>query len=799
MLEVGKNSRFLVKWKTNIYDFSKEKENEIKSLFAKKYGIDKDHVKVVPEFIIIDKQGNEIDMAKDVITNIQDPKFQIKLFKEYLDINNIEGYDFDTICKIDSELNGLIDYGVYDKYRRYSIKWIRWSNFLSYGSDNYLDFTQFNGLTLLNGKNQVGKTTISNDLIHFLLFGTTNKTKTQSEIFNRYLPDETNVTVEGCITIEGEDYVIKRTLSRPSYKKRTTKSKVTQKVEYYKIVGGTEEELVDYIEDQKDESSVKTNKIIKEAIGNESDFDLIMSITESNLDSLIEKKEAERGRILSRWIGMLPLEVKDTLARDKFNQEVKPFLVSNRYDKETLQNEIESFETVIKELIKTNDKYTNEVKALDTEIENLEKTLTTLASSKSVIDENLLKIDITSLNKKMDDITASGKLKSDEISSIDKELKELGDINFSVEEYDNINKDLAKSNIEKGRLSAEYKQLKHEIEHLKKSEFCPTCGKKLDNVDNTKQIAEKEKQLEKVISEGKTLSSHIEECEKKIETLKSDREKYDRKNKISTKKVALQLNLEQLRNSWKEYNSTKTEYKKNSEAIDKNNNIELQIRNTDIILKGKRNNRDVDIRSITENEASMNKYSENIAERKKLIKTINDEEILIKNWKIYIELVGKNGISKMVLRRSLPIINAKLREVLSDVCDFDVEVSINEKNEVNFYLIKDNVVADICSGSGFEKTAASLALRFVLGSISTIPRLNYVTLDEVWGRVEESNYEPIHSLLDKMLKEYDFLLLVSHQDQIKNWCEKSLIAEKNKNISSVRVAAIRVDILPSLK
>lgn len=791
MLNVGKNSRFLIKWKTNIYDFSKEKENEIKVAFAKKYGIEKEHVKVVPEFIIVDKEGNELDMAKDVITNIQDPKFQTKLFKEYLDINNIEGYDFDIICKIDSELNGLIDYTVYDKYRRYSIKWVKWSNFLSYGRDNFLDFTQFNGLTLLNGKNQVGKTTVSNDLIHFLLFGSTNKTKTQAEIFNRHLPEETNVTVEGCITIDGEDYVIKRTLSRPALKKRTAKSKVTQKVEYYKIVGDSEEELVEYIEDQKDESSVKTNKIIKEAIGNESDFDLIMSITESNLDSLIEKKEAERGRILSRWIGMLPLEAKDSLAREKFNQEIKPFLASNTYNKESLNNEIESFKTMVQELIKSNDKYSKENETFEKEIENIEKLLNTLSMSKTQIDKNLLKVDITSLKKKMNDITASGKEKSNEINEIENELKEIGEVEFSVEEYDKINKDIANANVEKGRLGAEYRQLKHEIEHLKKSEFCPTCGKKLDNIDNSKQIADKENKLKEITEEGRILSENIDRFQKKLESMKNDRERYDRKNKISTKKVALQLNLEQLRNSWKECNNIVNEYKKNSEAIDKNNEIDILIRNNEIILKGKRSGREVNLKTIIENEGLINKYNEGITERIKLIKTIDEEEKLVKHWRIYMDLVGKNGISKMVLRRSLPIINAKLKEVLSDVCDFDVEVYVNEKNEVNFYIVKDGIKADIGSGSGFEKTAASLALRFVLGSISTIPRLNYVTLDEVWGRVEESNYEPIHSLLDKMLKEYDFLLLVSHQDQIKNWCEKSLIAEKKSNVSAIRIASNR--------
>ena len=788
---VGKNARFLVSWKVSPYDFTKERENEIKSKFAAKYGIDRNHIKVVPEFILLDPDGKELTVAKDVITNIQDPSFQVKLFKEYLDINKIEGYDFDFICNIDNELNALIDYNAYEKYCKYSIKWIKWSNFLSYGKDNFMDFTQFNGLTLLNGRNQVGKTTVSNDLIHFLLFGNTDKTKTLSDVFNRHLPEETQVTVEGCINIEGEDYIISRTLTRPALSRRTSKSKVTQKVEYYRLVGGSKEELSEYAEDLVGESTTKTNKIIKDTIGNESDFDLIMSITESNLDSLIEKKEAERGRLLARWIGMLPIETKDQLAREKFNLSIKPSLISNRYNSETLKLEIESYKTMINELVKSIERYKNESEQLQKDVANDEDMVKALMNAKMSVDKSLLKVDITTLNAKMDKLKSGGVSKANEIKTIDSTLAEIGDINFSVEEYDKLNDTLNKLNSEKGLLTDEYKRLSHDIEVLKKSEFCPTCGRKLDNVDNSDKIKECEDRLADVTKLGKAVANNIKETTASIEAMKGFREKYETKNKLSAKKVAIQLNLEQLRNEWKDCNSILKEYNRNSEAINKNNETDIKIRNLEVGIKGKRSAYETNIRAIADNEHTIKKYENEINQRNELIVKIAEEEKVLRNWKIYLDMVGKNGISKMVLRRALPIINAKLKEVLSEVCDFDVEISINDKNEINFFIIKDGVIADICSGSGFEKTATSLALRFVLGSVSMIPRLNYVTLDEVWGRVEEGNYDNIKTLLEKMLTEYDFLLLVSHQDQIKNWCEKALIAEKTNNVSHVRVATTR--------
>ena len=160
-LNIGQNAILTIEWNVRPVDFSREKELNIIETVASKYGVPKEHVKVVPNFITINNKGEEVALTNDTIQNIQDPKFQQHLFKVYLDENGIEDYDFDELIKIDSQINSLIDYEVYDKSKRYEIKWIRWSNFLSYGDDNFFDFTQLNGLVLLNGEpaNQSGKST----------------------------------------------------------------------------------------------------------------------------------------------------------------------------------------------------------------------------------------------------------------------------------------------------------------------------------------------------------------------------------------------------------------------------------------------------------------------------------------------------------------------------------------------------------------------------------------------------------------------------------------------------------------
>ena len=787
MIDVRPKSKIHMHWKVSPYDYSKEKLNSLEAAISKKYGIPKDKVKVIPEFIMVNTDGEKVSINEEIIQNIQDPVFQVQLFKEWLEMNKITDCDFDLIKKIDSEINARIDYQVYDKYKRYSIKWLRWDNFLSYGAGNVFDFTDIGRLVLLSSEpaNQGGKTTFCIDLIRFLLFGTSTRYRTQAELFNQHIPEATTLTAEGCITIDGVDYVIKRTVSRPALERRTDKSKTVQKVEYYKIVGGNKEELEDYIDNQQEANNVETNRVIKEAIGRESDFDLIMSVTDKTLDDLVEKKETERGRLLARWIGLLPIEEKDKLAREKFNQEIKPFLLSNQYNTETLLQEIQAYEINIKTLKGDNKRYKAENKTLDKEIETLEGTKATLLSSKKTIDENLLKIDITTLKRQIDNCITEGKKKAEELEAIDKELKEIGEIDFSVEEFDKLQEDLVRLNGERVLVGERYKTTNHNIQHLKSSEVCPTCGRKLDNVDNTAKIKELEAELAKIEEEGKKKRTEIDDITKKIESKKKDRELYTRKTTISMQKSALEVTRERLRGEYKEKNQLLKEYNENSEAIEKNNKIDMDIRNTDIIINGKRNTRDTNLSYISKNDTEVKNEEKQIADRKEIIAKIKEEEVLVKNWKIYIELVGKNGISKMVLRRTLPIINARLSQLLNDVCDFDVEVGIDAKNDVTFYLIKDGVYKNLHGGSGFELTAAALALRSVLADMSTIPRCGTLVLDEVWGRVSKENYDNMKNLITKIAQSYDSMILISHLDEIRDWCQNHIVVRKENNVSTL--------------
>lgn len=788
MININNKSKIKVHWKVSPYDFSKEKFNTLLNKLSKKYSLSKDRINIVVEPIMLNEKGEKISINNDIV-NIQKPEFHLKLFKDFLSSNDIIDYDFELIKKIDSDINSKIDYNSYDQFRRYSINWIKWDNFLSYGEDNYFEFNKLNGLVLLNGEpaNQSGKTTFAIDLIHFLLFGKTSKSATLEKIFNKHIPEATKMVVEGSLTIDGENFIIKRELTRTSLDKRNSKSRTTQKVSYYKVINDVLEELEEYVEDQQEESSIKTNKVIKEAIGNESDFDMIICATSSNLDELIEKKDTERGRLLSRWIGLIPIEEKDKIAREKFNSDVKPYLVSNQYNTEQLNQEIEAYKINIDTLKKEITKFIKENKTIDSNIENLERCKNALIESKIAVDTNVLKIDINTLNKSIENILNEGKLKNEKLASVQKELDEVGDLDFSIDEYDELVKLSGELSGDIKLHRQKYLLCEQNIKNIKESEICPTCKRKYDNVDNTEIISKLEKEKEDLIVTGKQLAQQHKDVDKRVEQMKEKRELYTKKTINQGVKASLEVQILNLRNDYKDKRDLLNDYNKNHEAIDKNNKLDIEIYNTDVNIKNLRNTKETNIRYIESKTNEISNFNKNIEDRLLIIKKIEEETKLLRHWRLYLDMVGKNGISKMVLRKTLPIINAQITNLLCDVCDFNVEITITDKNDIMFYLVKDGIKSDLTSGSGFERTAAALALRTVLGNISSLPKINFLIADEVMGRVAKENYDNMKTLYEKMLVNYDFIIQISHLDEIKDWHNHIVTVTKTNNVSKINI------------
>lgn len=790
-IEIGEKAKVNLKWNVRPVDYSHEAEESLISKFAEKYGISKKNVQVEPVFISKTDDGTIVPITDGLIGNMYDPKYQQGLFHDYIEDLDSPDIDFDKIIEIDESINVNIDYESYDKRKKYTIKWIKWSNFMSYGKDNFFDFTKLNGIVLLTSEpaNQGGKSTFCLDLLRFLLFGKVTSREddwTLARAFNDYLPEETEVSVEGCFEIDGQDYVIKRCINRPQLKKRTDKSKVSQTVSYYRYVNDEYIALEDS-ENMEGDNSRETNALIKEAIGNERDFDLMICVNDANLKGLISLKDTERGRLISRWVGLLPLEEKDKIAREKFNTEIMKNMMSSRYTKVEVEEKNKTLIQDNKDYAEAVVEFEKQVKKSEKEIARYSKERDALLQSKAKIDDNLLNVDINTVEAEIKSITEEGKNKRAELKAKEAELKEFKNVAFNEEEYKKADELCTKLGKELAVLREKAKAAKSAVKNLKESEYCPTCGAKLKNVDNTKAIQEKQKEFDKLVEEGKSKLSEVETAEKNKEKLSKLRDDYNKKVRLELIIDKLSVDIANLLASHKEKTRIISDVKANKDAIKKNNETDASIRVLDENMKVETKRCDGIKEQIAANNAAIKVNEKTIEENKRLISVLEKEEREIKHWRVYLEMVGKKGVSKNVLRKALPLINGELKGMLNGVCDFDVEVIIDDRNDVAFLIKHNGRARKLGSGSGFEQTVASLALRSVLSRISSFSKPSFVVFDEILGGVADENYESMKLLYDKIVKDYAFILQISHLKAIYEWHDHFIKIRKTNDVSIVEL------------
>lgn len=770
-------------------DMNPSKLQSLRREVANKYNVPLRNVVINQKPIMVDEEGKPISLTSDIITSIQDPKFQQNLFKEYVELKKIENVDMNMILDIDNRVNAFVDFDSYSKYKSYKFKYVKWKNFLSYGEDNYIDFTKLHGLVLLcgNPQNQSGKTSLARNLLRFALFGRSEKTPNLASVFNEYIPKATEMCVEVGIEIEGDDYVIKRTVTRPALAKRTAKSKCKQSVEYYKVVNND----LELIENCEAENTQQTNNIIRDSIGSLEDFDLIVSATAKTLGDLFTMGQTDQGKLFSRWLGLLSLEEKEAIAKDIYKKNIEPTLLSNKYNKTTLEEEIKDMKTVIKDNEESVIKLEKDISEKNKELTELNENKVKVMSERKEVKESLIKTDVATVEHNIEIVTQKLTNERAKFTQEKTEWSKVKDSTFDIEDYNKKKTEKIDIVGKNGGIKQEILLLKKNIEHLNQlieQKVCPNCGNEVDIKLQNEVIATENKKIEALIAEGIENKKKIEEIDKEIFKLEENRENVNKTNHLKLSMTALHTQIENYKLQIEALNKTKQEIDTNKDNILFNNEIGNKIRLIDENIRAITNVKEAHIRSIQSCKDENTRYNKEIKIREDLIAKLTEEEKVIRSWAIYKELIGKNGILKIVLRRALPIINNEISVLLNGLVDFDVVLSISEDNKVCIDLVHDGVSMSVGrAASGYEETMASLALRSALATVSSFAKPNLLVLDEIFGATGSSHYDDIRELLNRIMKNHDFVIDITHNEMITDWHNQIIEVVKENNISKLTV------------
>jgi DNA repair exonuclease SbcCD ATPase subunit len=768
-IEEYENPYVQVIWEDTPENFTQERIKSVKQYFTKKYNTT--NVNVITK----SKQSEEVIQTVDVSFNIMDKNYQRELIKSMLESKGSMDL-YDSIISIDGAVDNklLVEDVELTPFKKWFIKKIHFSNFLSYGDNQVLDFEKCNGITVVESDppNFGGKTVLTVDLLMFLFFNTTSKTQKAEEIFNRFR-DSNKVSVRGEIVIDGDEYIVSRNIERKKAKSGDWNVK-TELDFLKKLPDGSYQNFTG-------EQRRETEKFIKNSIGEMDDFLMTILTTSSNLEELIDSKPTARGQVLSRFMGLEFLKRKEEAAKEIYSEFSKGML-SNVYNSETLKQEITTSQKQIITVKQSDENLEKELKDVSDRLSRGQEYKDGLLNAKfSDIDQELLSLNPLSLKSEISNVEGECEKIEQQIKSV--VVKEPTQY-YHEDKHDVVRREISDVNIQIAQIEIQIEGLEKLKSEVSGGIKCEHCGIELMNAAITQaKIAELDGFIVQK-DEKLKLMQDLTVKEQGFTQLKKEFDEYE-KNKLIREKYEVSLEATKLR--LERVKDKLRRYEESQEKIKKNQELEAQILKAQLRIDELINQKRGFERQQVQNANQIQNFEDKISKNTDLITKIGQEFEREKVYKLYLELYGKNGISKIIMKTMMPVINQELQRLLQDSCYFNLEIRINDKNEVEFIMIDNSTGVEklMASGSGYERTIASMALRSVLSKICSLPKPNVIVWDEVFGKISNENLELVGEFFSKIKDYFEKIFVITHNPLVSNWADNIVKIKKDDNVSNV--------------
>ena len=744
----------------------------------------------------VDRRDRVRGEQQIVIGDVNDTDYQYELIEDYLKRNHtLTDEMLIKIKKLNEDINDELPPARVKRNIDWKLKHFEFSNMFCYGENNVVDFTQLNGIVGMFAPNASGKSTLL-DALSFCLFDMTSRTSKAASVLNN---KKKNFNCKVNFEVSGLDYYIER--------KATTRSRdghVKVDVNFWMVDDGGD--IISLNGDQRRTTNYNINRVI----GTYEDFILSTLSTQNNFTVFIDKTQKERKELLATFMGT---DIFDSLyqsANDKISETQTLLRDFNKIDYGKMLADLQK-ETTISEVKQTNllTKKDNETKTyndLNSQIINL--TIQLKPVDDTIRDIGVLKKEKFN-NKELLNTTHKDEnnvaTEQYDLSQVIRDL-ELKVVTYESENVQEKYAELEKLEQERDIFGVELDKLKADVRvkldkidklgNLKWDESCGYCMSNPFTLDaiETKKNLNKDVELSKEYMETKKgMDNQIE----KMFKIRAFKEELDEANsKLNESKLrednlnySLQYINERKQNIENQIESISSEiqrYKDQENNIKYNKKIKIKITKKELGLS------DVDDRiselndDITEVHSDIKVNDNEMRNINKKIKEIQELEKQNQAYHYYLDAVRRDSIPYELLEKAIPTIEGEVNNILSQLVDFQLSLEMDGKN------INSNIVYDDLNqwplelSSGMERFISSLAMRVGLINVSNLPRSNFLAIDEGWGTMDSDNINSVYNLFQYLKAQFQFALIVSHVDSMRDAVDTLLEISKDSDFSSIK-------------
>tara|TARA_R100001591_G_scaffold3206_1_gene7679 strand:+ start:1155 stop:4304 length:3150 start_codon:yes stop_codon:yes gene_type:complete len=731
-----------------------------------------------------------------VIGDVNDTDYQYELIEDYLKRNHaITDETLVKIKKLNEEINNELPPARVKRNINWKLKHFEFSNMFCYGENNYVDFTQLDGIVGMFAPNASGKSTLL-DALSFCLFDITSRTTRAASVLNNR---KNNFYCKVNFEVGGLDYFIERKAS-----KRARDGHVKVNVNFWMI--DDKGQTISLNGDQRR----TTNYNINQVVGTYEDFILSTLSTQNNFTVFIDKTQKERKELLSTFMGT---DIFDSLyqsANDKISETQTLLRDFSKVDYSKNLAELQKETTLLQvkqtDLLSKKEKQVEKQNKLNTKIINLTKKL-------KIVDDNIQ--DIDKLEK---DLLKQNKDFQEVANDIDKTFSEFNDLGNLLDEIettitqyesDNINEQYSKFQtlqesrdefqIEIDKLKVEVRNKLDKTEKLKGVTWDDDCEHCMSNpltIDarETEKNLEKDKELaaaylekkNKMDEEIEALNPIIEQKNKYDEYKSSLVEAEFRERELKTnlqyfkeRKKNISSSIETIEQDIKQYNEQKSNIKYNKKIKEDIQVVQNDLDDVDDVI--------VNLTSdITEVHADIKVGDSEMKNINEKIKEIEELENKNQAYRYYLDAVRRDSVPYELLEKAIPTIEGEINNILGQLVDFQMSLDMDGKN-INSNIVYDDVNQwPLELSSGMERFISSLAMRVGLINVSNLPRSNFLAIDEGWGTMDSDNINSVYNLFQYLKTQFQFALIVSHVDSMRDAVDTLLEITKDTEYSQIK-------------
>lgn len=330
-----------------------------------------------------------------------------------------------------------------------------------------------------------------------------------------------------------------------------------------------------------------------------------------------------------------------------------------------------------------------------------------------------------------------------------------------------------------GHNKVDIDRINKEIEEIKNSDTCPTCGRKYDNVNEEhiqKVIEEKNKEIKDLEDKNLENSEYVQnkqtELDKEIEKGKKLREEFEKLSEVYKDK---NNEIEEQQTNLLNTNNKKTQ------LLNSIQNIQVQI---DAINKQKDNILKIEIPNSKQYEDMVQDIDTQLNNLNKLKEDKNNKLNELDNYinaiKHCIQLVTKD-FRTFLLKNSLSYLNKILKDYSSQLFSNESDLIYISENDNKLDIMLGNATYESLSGG--EKTRVNIALLLAQKSLANMIgniSCNIIILDEILGYCDALAENNVINLITKELESLETIYMISHKE-IPIGYDTELIVEKNAN------------------